>query len=174
MKKFAIILIILLLSYPVKAEIITGEVEYRENVEQYGILAPSNRTINRGLETKLFDNQYSENKNYILEGITELKDRKLAKFDDGSYGIQFYDDPLFSWYYSSNGKLISFTKRDSLTYPCKFTKFLPDGNVANIGYRVSEKESFIYSPSGKLVAHWIENNCYDKNNNLIMTRKIYN
>ena len=109
----------------------------------------------------------------MISGLSYIgKDRKLAKFSDGSYGIQYYNDTMFSWYYSQNGKLINFTQKDSESYPHRVTKFKPDGSVANTGYRVSEKESFIFTPDGKLLAHWLGNNCYDENNNVIMKRQI--
>ena len=39
--------------------------------------------------------------------------------------------------------------------------------------RVSKDETFIFNKSGKLLAHWIGNNCYDENNSVIMTREIF-
>ena len=38
--------------------------------------------------------------------------------------------------------------------------------------RVSENETFIFSPLGKLIGHWVSANCYDENGNIIMKRKI--
>ena len=38
--------------------------------------------------------------------------------------------------------------------------------------RVSENETFIFSPLGKLLGHWLNENCYDESKNVIMTRKI--
>jgi hypothetical protein len=103
-------------------------------------------------------------------GIQELKDRKVVRFSDGSYGIVYHDDPLFSWYYK-NGRLINFTQKSSENYPCRITKYKPDGTIANAGYKVSDKESFIFSSNGKLIAHWKGTLCFDENNNIIMTRK---
>ena len=58
--------------------------------------------------------------------------------------------------------------RDVLYYVTNWSKsefFINDD-------RVSDKESFIFSPNGKLLAHWLGNNCYDEYNHIIMTRKI--
>jgi len=175
MKQIIIFSLMCLLSQlPLNAKIITGEVEFntekvRENafVEK---LSPLNISTYR---EHLIDRNNIENLNCLYQGITVLKDRKIGKFSDGSYGVQYYDDPMYSWYYSSNGRLINFTYKDSVNYPCKITKYKPDGNVANRGYRVSENESFIFAPDGKLLAHWVGSNCYDEQNNIIMTRKIY-
>ena len=174
MKRFIIIVFLFLFSVQAQAKIITGEVEYNADIAR-------NETFSKPIEKISFDKIYNhffdsdniENLNYLFKGITELKDRKLAKFSDGSYGIQYYDDPMYSWYYSSNGRLINFTLKDSMDYPCKITKYKPDGSIANQGYRVSENESFLFTPQGKLLAHWLGDNCYDEYNNVIMTRKIY-
>lgn len=165
----------MILSFQVNAQIITGEVEYNADIAREEVFSKPVEKINfEKLKKRYYDSDNLENINYLFKGITELKDRKLAKFSDGSYGVQYYDDPMYSWYYSSNGKLINFTQKDSLDYPCRITKYKPDGNIANTGYRVSEKESFIFSSEGKLLAHWKGNFCYDDSDNIIMTRKIMN
>ena len=166
MKRFILTILFLALCFPVSAQIITGEVEYNSNYQ------PEEKLTYEDLKNRFFDHNNSENLNYLLQGITELKDRKLGKFSDGSYAVQYYDNPLYSWYYSENGRLISYTYKTSRNYPCKFKKYKPDGTIINTGFRPSENESFIYSSDGKLLAHWLGNNCFDKNNNLIMTRKV--
>ena len=166
MKRFILLLTFLFLFLPVGAQIITGEVEYNaeyNDIEKYSI---------DDIRTRLYDSGNSENIGYLLNGVTELKDRKLAKFSDGSYAVQYYDNPLTAWYYSYNGKLIAYTKKDTENYPCKFTKFKPDGTVINSGIRLTEQESYIYSSEGRLLAHWVGDKCFDKNNNLIMTRRV--
>ena len=175
MKRFILIFLSVVFILPVNAQIITGEVEYNAEIAREEVFSkPVQKISFNKIRNRFYDSDNIENLNYILKGITELKDRNLAKFSDGSYGVHYYDDPTYSWYYSYNGKLISFIQKDSLSYPCKITKFKPDGNVANTGYRVSERESFIFSPEGKFLAHWLGNSCYDENNNVIMTRNIMN
>ena len=160
MKNFIILFLITIFSASqIGAKIITGEVEY------------TNQHNFKNLYEYYIDKNNNENLNNILNGNVNLIDKKLVSFSDGSYGIQYYDDPMYSWYYSKNGKLISFTKRDSLSYPCKFVKYRPDGSVINQGKRLSENESYIYSPQGKVLAHWIDDKCFDEYGNLLMTRK---
>ena len=168
-----IFLLLLFSSQNPEAKIITGEVEYNtEAAREEAFASPVNAADISTYRNRLIDSNNIENLNYLFKGITELKDRKIGKFSDGSYGIQYYDDPMYSWYYSSNGRLINFTKKDTEEYPCRITKYKPDGSVVNQGYRVSETESFIFTPDGKLLAHWKGENCYDEYNNIIMTRKI--
>lgn len=175
MKRFILICFLFLFSISAQAEIIKGEVKYNEDIARNQTFSKTTEKISFDkIYNHFFDSDNIENLNCLLKGVTELKDRKLAKFSDGSYGIQFYDDPMFSWYYSESGKLINFIQKDSPNYPCRITKYKPDGSITNIGYRVSEKESFIFSPEGKLIAHWLGEFCYDENNNIIMKRKIMN
>jgi hypothetical protein len=173
MKRFVLTLFVLLFATCANAQIITGEVQYNADVARSEVFSkPIEKISFDKIYNHFFDSENIENLNSLFQGITELKDRKLAKFSDGSYGIQYYDDPMFTWYYSESGKLINFTQKDSNSYPCRITKYKPDGSIANTGYRVSNKESFIFDNNGKLLAHWLGNNCYDEQNNIIMTRKI--
>lgn len=166
MKRFILICLFFILCIPVNAQIITGEVEYNTEYQ------PIEKLTYDEMRNRFFDSNNIENLNYLFQGVTEIKDRKLAKFSDGTYAVMYYDDPLYSWYYSAGGKLISYTYKTSQNYPCKFKKFKPDGSVINSGVRISEQESFIYSSDGKLLAHWLGGKCYDQNNNLVLTRKI--
>lgn len=175
MKRFILVLFSLVFILQVNAHVITGEVEYNADIAREETFSkPTEKISFDKIRNHFYDSDNTENLNYLLKGITELKDRKLAKFSDGSYGIQYYDDPMYSWYYASNGRLINFTQKDSADYPCRITKFKPDGSIANTGYRVSKEESYIFTPEGKLLAHWLGNNCYDESDNIIMTRKIMN
>lgn len=159
MKKFLLILIIIFSILPIDAKIITGEVEFNDN------------NTRKSIYEHYIDKDNSYNVSNILAGNVNLSDRRLVSFSDGSYGIHYYNDPMYSWYYSNNGRLISFTKKDSLTYPSNYVKYKPDGTVLNKGYRVSEKESYVYSSNGKLLAHWINDKCFDEYGNLVMVRK---
>lgn len=106
-------------------------------------------------------------------GIIELEDRTIAKFSDGSYGINYKDNPKEVFYYSKNGDLTHKEIKESLEYPYKSYKYRYDGRLENISLRISETETYIYSPSGKLLAHWVGKNCYNAAGEIIMTREVY-
>ena len=77
----------------------------------------------------------AKNLENIRLGITETSDRKLAAFSDGGYGIEYFDEPEYAWFYDFGGRLTSFTKKESLSYPCKTTRYKPDGiNIDYIRY----------------------------------------
>ncbi|MBO5385479.1 hypothetical protein J6A64_04110 [bacterium] len=171
-KCFLILVLILFFAVPVSAKIITGGVEVSVEQAREEIFSNSTPNLDFGLiRAKFFDNNRLENTTTLLKGITELKDRTLAKFSDGSYGVIYKDNPTDVFYYSSDGVLIYYDKKTSLTFPYKTYKYTPLGKLVNTSLRVSDEESFIFEKSGKLLAHWVGENCYDENNNIIMTRE---
>ena len=173
MKQFLTIFICLLFTLcSAKAVIVNGGIEYNQEIAAEEVFREPFENINYyHIASHFIDSGYEENISALKSGITDLKDRKVGKFSDGTYGVMYYADPLYDWYYNSNGRLKNFTKKNSLEYPIKITKYKPDGSIANTGLKVSENESFIFSPNGKLIAHWKGNLCFDEANNIIMTRK---
>ena len=173
MKQFFAIFICLIFSLNcANAVIIDGGIEYNQEIAAEEVFRePAENISYNRIASHFIDSGYEENISALASGITKLKNRKVGKFSDGTYGVMYYDDPLYDWYYTSNGRLINFTKKNSLEYPIKITKYKPDGTVANTGLKVSVNESFIFSPNGQLIAHWKGNLCFDKANNVIMTRK---
>ena len=172
MKKF-IVLLVLLISVPVQGEMLTGGVKY--TVEDAKIELQNNRPseVDYLLRQNNFaDKNYKENYSALLKGITKLNDRTLGLFSDGSYAVNYKNDSSHVWYYDKDGFLINTEMRTSTRYPYRSYKYTPDGELVNMSLRVSEKETFIFSPFGGLLGHWVGDNCYDENGNVVMTRKI--
>lgn len=117
------------------------------------------------------DKNNTENLKYFLRGNVELKDRTLAFFSDSTYAVMYNEDKCHVWYYTNSGKLIYTEVKDGLNYPYKSYKFNTAGKLINMGLRVSKGETFIYSPNGKLIAHWLGQYAYDEKGNIIMSRK---
>lgn len=171
MKRFVLPVLIFFISLSCEAKIITGEVEYNAEKAQEAVFECPLQPISFDvIRNKFIDANLEENLNAISLGVQELSDRRVVDFSDGSYGVSYYEDPLYSWYYKG-GRLINFTQKSSESYPCKITKYKSDGTVSNAGYKVSENESFIFSTDGRLMAHWKGKFCYDENDNIIMVRK---
>ena len=161
MKKALLLLIFAITFSPAYSEIITGEVEYNHNL------------INNTDEF-FTDTNNLENSKCIYGKTSEFENRIVVKFSDNTYGIKYFNNPLYSWYYSPQGKLISYTKRTKNGFPAEIVKYKPTGEMIKYGYQVSEVESFWYEPNGELYAHWLGNNCYNRNGELIMTRNRQN
>ena len=149
-----------------------GSAEYnvssaREQVAD-GIAYKINKKI---FHSKLYDYDNKSNLQNIIKGNLELKDRTLAFFSDSTYGVLYKDEPYSVYYYDADGFLIYIDQKSSLNYPYNFYKYDTTGNLINMGVRVSKEETYIYSPDEKLIAHWVGNNAYDENNNVIMKRR---
>lgn len=171
MKKI-IVLLFLVLSLPVNAAVLEGGIDYNVNSAREALLENSDRSIDINLiQAHIIDIQHKENISYIYQGKAELKDRVLAFFSDSTYAVMLNNDPLHVWYYALNGDLLYAEKKDRVQYPYKSYKYTTSGRLVNMSLRVSKGETFIYSPDGKLIAHWIGANAYDESNRVIMTRK---
>lgn len=172
MKRF-IILLLLLISVSAQAEMLTGGVKY--SVEDAKLELQNNRPNQADYlltQNNFVDINHKENYSALLKGLTKLNDRTLGLFSDGSYAINYKNDLKHVWYYDKDGLLINTEERTSIEYPYRSYKFSTDGELVNMTLRVSENESFIFSPFGELLGHWVGQNCYDENGNIIMTRKI--
>jgi len=170
MKKVFIILL-MIFGLPVFGASLTGGVEYNVNDARIEL---QNNIPNSSflLKAQDFDPNYEQNKSFLLKGETKLKDRIIGRFSDESYGVNYYNDPKHVWYYDKDGFLINAEVKTSLNYPYRAYKYDIDGQLVNMSMRVSEDETYIFSPVGKLLGHWVGENCYDESGNTIMKRKI--
>ena len=173
MKKALLILIVILLNTCSFAQTLTGGVNYSVKDARLEVQNTRPPAIDFLLVQDNFnDMNHKENYSKLLKGETTLKDRTLGLFSDGSYAINYRNSPKYVWYYDKNGELIYTEQKTSLQYPYKTYKYTTDGEIVNMTLRVSENETFIFSPLGKLLGHWVGQNCYDEKGNIVMTRKI--
>lgn len=173
MKKIILILFLFILSLPAQAEtILTGTVNYNVNSAREELLQNFKNPLNRDLiKLYAYDYQNKENLIYLLKGQTDLKDRTLASFSDGTYAVMHFDDILHVYYYKNDGTLLYIEEKEIDTYPYKSYKYDITGKLVNMSLRISKGETYIYTPGGKLIAHWINSNGYDERGNIVMTRK---
>lgn len=173
MRKIFVITLILLLQPVVMGDIITGGVEMSVDTAREEVVSGQKARFDyMNVKNNLTDRNYRENQSKLLKGITELNDRKLGRFSDGSYAVMYYDDPKNTYYYSPDGILTHNEVKTDTNYPFKAYKYKTDGTLENQSLKVSPQETFIFNKNGKLIAHWLGENCFDENNNIIMTRKI--
>lgn len=172
MKKIILILLIIMLHFPAFAEVLQGGVSYDVNSAREELLRFSDKKIDKTLVQSFYrDYYYDENQTYKLSANKNPANRVLAFFSDTTYGVMYNAIPLYVWYYSKDGTLIYMEKKDSTEYPYKTYKYTPSGLLMNMSLRVSKEEAFVFTPAGKLIAHWIGQNAYDEENNVIMTRE---
>lgn len=174
MKKIILLFLLLLITNSAVAAIITGKVEYSVNDARQSVLSEPQKPDLNLIRANIFDRNYIENSVYLLKGCTDLKDRTLAYFSDGSYAVNYKNDLRHVFYYNCDGILTHTEERLSLEYPYKAYKYKASGELENMTYRVSQQEAYIFDMSAKLIAHWKGSKCYDEDNNVIMTRSIRN
>lgn len=173
MLKYFLLLIVIFCTIPVYGQtVLTGEVNYNFQSAREELLNTPYKKLDAFLVAKnITDKNNSENLKYCLKGNVELKDRTLAFFSDSTYAVMYHNDKYHVWYYSKDGKLIYTEEKDGLEYPYKSYKYSVSGRLINMGMRVSKDETFIYTPQGGLIAHWLKDKAYDEYGNVIMTRK---
>ena len=90
-----------------------------------------------------------------------------------SYGIQYDDDLYHAYYYDTSGNLIQYDvlKNPRNTYPNWTISYDADKNIISKSKSISKTEQYIYNSDGTLKAHWVGNNCYDANGNLLSSKR---
>ena len=158
---------------PVFSEtLLTGGVNYNvQSARDEMLQNPIKKVDTCEVAKNIKDTNNFDNLKYSLKGNVELKDRVLAFFSDSTYAVMYNNNKYYVWYYSKNGELIYIEKKDGVEYPYKAYKYTPSGKLVNMSLRPSREETFIYSPDGKLIAHWLRDKAFDEYGNVLMTRK---
>lgn len=173
MKKLFLIFILIFFSQTAIADMMLyGEAEYNANNALQVVQKNKKTKINFDLiKPYLIDINREENLQALLMGKINFKDRELALFSAGTYGVVYKNDKFHAYYYSSLGNLEYIDIRSDDKYPYKSYQYNVLGELVNMGLRLSKREAYIYSPEGKLIAHWLGENGYDENGKIIMRRK---
>ena len=167
---FFIYLIIIL---PVFSLTINGGISYSVNEARNIAFNNLEYKIDTSIYKKYFiDTNYLQNKNSIENGVFYTKKYKLTSYSDNSYSVSYKSNKKICFYYDAYGKLesIGYTIGGN-KYPRKGIKYYKNGYLEEIYLIISAKEQFIFDKNKKLIAHWIENNCYNDQGELVMTRK---
>lgn len=121
-------------------------------------------------------NYIKENKLLIQNGY---KDRILVPFYTKrgrlvAYGVQYKDDPDKKLYYTLGDRLIKYEKDTSKkgVFPYKTAAYDINGNLVNISLYISQTESFVFNKNEKLLAHWVNDECYNEKGKLRATRSL--
>lgn len=173
MKKIILyFLVIFIFSQSVFGTVINCEIEYNvQKASEEVFKSQANLNVSNDLINKyLYDPNYTENTLGIKNNITTFSNRIIGQFSDNTYGVMYLNNQHFYWFYNSRGELISYSIKEKTEYPTKITKYKPNGSIINTGLKISNNESYIFKKNGELIGHWINNKCYDANNNIILIR----
>lgn len=173
---------------PVFSLTINGGISY--SVEKARYVAFSN--IKYKIDTSLYKNHlidvnYEKNKDYIARGKFRTKkyiltlysnnnyptNHKLIIDSDNAYSITYKSDKNVSFYYDNYGKLEAIGYIIGNSYPRKGLKYYRDGTLWATALIISPKEQFLFDMNKKLIGHWIGDNCYNEQGNLVSTRSRY-
>ena len=166
-----LILSILMLSLPIEIEAKTlkGEVKYTVKQAREEAFSNVEYTLPQSIiKANLTDPNYKANKKAIKLGATELKDRYIQYFSDGSYSIIFKNNMYIVYYYLPNGKLEGLEKREGLRAPTKSFRYTSEGKLDEVSLIISSENTYIFKLNGKLEGHWIGNKCYDEKGNVVL------
>ena len=168
MKKVWILFLVVFLTLPVYAYTLKGGVTYTVESARKEAFADVKYSISsRIIKNNKFDPNYEENKKLIKQGIVETNDRYITYYSNGQYGIVYKNNLYYEFDYLENGKLESVGVRTGLVCPIKVFVYDINNKLAEIRLQLSTKESYIFYPNGKLVAHWINGVGYDIKGNVI-------
>jgi len=129
------------------------------------------------------DPNLTEHRQAISEGKKIYGMWMLTTFNDGTYSVGTLDNPNDAGlHYSASGQLLDLQfeilEQDKkqriidalktgvkdfgyLLYPLKtYTYLYPSGDLETVGIEVGPNNSYVFSPSGELLTHWLNDKCY--------------
>ena len=170
MQKIFWIILIILLQMPVAYGLtLEGGVVYTvESARKEAFDGVKYKIPVSSFKEHLRDRNFKENKKTKTSGVVDLGDRKIEWFSDGSYGIVYNKNKNIAYFYDKSGKLEEFDVYSSLISPTKAYKYNINGKLINVTLVVSRNEAYIYKVNGELEAHWVGDDCFDENGQLIL------
>lgn len=182
-KTLAALVLLLFINMPANAVTLEASIEY--TVDSARIVAFENTDLkiskSEFLNERYDPNFYNNTLVCIRSGATHdnfNRPRKIVPFyeKDGKlsfYGVQYDDTPAKKYYYSPAGTLLKYEVSNfNGTYPYKTMAYDIQGKLLNINLVVSPTESFLFDSKKNLLGHWLNNQFYDANGNLDITRRL--
>ena len=182
MKKiFLTFLILLLFSCSAYSMTLKGGVEYTVDSARIVAFENTDLTIPKSEFSGLMsDIYYYSNIEAIKAGKLSAGigfSRKLVPFYDKNNKLSFYgvvteDQPNKKLYYSPTGKLLKYEINTfNGVYPYKTIAYNTKGQLLNINLVVSDHEAFVFNKEKKLIAHWLNNKCYNEKGEVDLTKR---
>ena len=168
---FLILTITIMLTHPADSKVLEGNITYNVDRARTEAFNGIEKTFSPELIQKHFiDENYKTNKQALLLGNVELKDRTLCQFSNGIYGIRYNEDPYRAYYYTQDGTLFYVDKKNRLEYPHNVSTYNLHGELIGTALYITKYEQYIFDLNKNLTTHWIGNNGYDAAGNKKWTR----
>ena len=177
MKNFLITILSLFLMLPASALMLQGNAEFNAELARDEVFKGVNFILPTGsFQSHWADSNHLSNYAALQNGETNVGDRNLALFSDGTYGVRYALDPYHNYYYDSNGLLfkVDVLNKPFNEYPHSSIAYNKYGVFKNATYVVSKKEQYLYNVNKELIGHWLDNACYDEKGNVLLLRKYAN
>lgn len=180
MKRYALVLMVLILTGPALTTLAQEQQEqvFKLHAKKTWTLDEARSEAFKEVEQPLdirqfpgFDPKFRQHREAMANQVERLGDSSITVFSNGMYGIS-YDCAQANFFYMNSGQLIAVQYFDPPpkpeenrcprdTYPYKTFKYLyPSAELLSVTVHVSDKESFSFKPTGELLSHWVQNNCY--------------
>jgi len=179
-KSLLSVFVVLLFAMPVNALTLEAHIEYTVDSARTVAFDNTELQIDKSeFKGYLSDIFYYSNIAAIKAGNLNAGigfNRKLVPFYDKNnklsfYGVQTEDQPNKKFYYSPTGKLLKYELNTfNGVYPYKTMAYNTKGQLLNINLVISDKEAFIFNKDKKLIAHWLDNKCYNEKGEIDLTR----
>ena len=171
-KHFILILLILSLSSYTFAKTLTGGISYSVDTARTIAFQDIQYQIDmKPYQQHFFDKNKDKNLKALAKNKTSFLDRWITHYSTTNYSIQYKKDPNIIFYYDKNGKLLLIGFTQGKNFPKKSIRYDANGNLDSLCLTISSKEDFMFDKNKNLSSHWIGNNCYNTNGELIMTRQ---
>lgn len=180
-KSLLVILAMFIFSMPGYSMTLKGGVEYTVDSARIVAFENTDLTIPKsefiGLMSDIY---YYSNIEAIKAGKLSAGigfNRKLVPFYDKNNKLSFYgvvteDQPNKKLYYSPTGKLLKYEINTfNGVYPYKTIAYNTKGQLLNINLVVSDHEAFVFNKEKKLIAHWLNNKCYNEKGEVDLTKR---
>ena len=102
--------------------------------------------------------------------IVEQNDRFLCPFYLNetivSYAVTYKNNSINTYYYNVFGSLLKIDIQNNETkFPKRILSYSRFGSLIGVIFETSEEEEFVYDKNGKLLARWLNQDLYNKEDN---------
>ena len=131
-------------------------------------------------ELKSYKKDKSRVENYMFasSGGGELSDRIVVPFYYKkylyAYGIIYKKDLKTCYYYTALGGLftVEYFEKDYGNYPVISYQYKKNGSFIAAVYNISDVDQYMYEKNSKFIGRWLDENYYNEQGKVIMTRTL--
>ena len=163
MKKFILFLFLFFfISFPTNAKVLQGSVTYEANKAwETAMLYAEKKLPQEIIDSHLVDPDYEENQVAMKYKISQLGEKLITYYSDGTYAIGDPNHSSYGYIYDPNGNLGRILKIIN-TDEFRLIYFYETNNVLTaVSYDAKKGEAYVFdAKTGKLESYWINKKGY--------------